>query len=221
MIRPHGPILRTAVSASIGFAATVALGSDRLPHPVSGVYALWFVAGVLYAQLLEYSVHRFVMHRSVSRPGTIRLNHIVHHRTFRGDNFRNRNSAELATIPGRWWIFPAFCVGHYIVLVLVFPPGATTVFLFACLLQYIGFEVTHWFTHLKDNAVDRTFARVPLIRTVWAQQIEHHRTHHRTPNRAFNFSFPYIGDLIADRLGRPNRNNPYSPDDATAVRTRM
>lgn len=202
----HGPILRTVASIALGLIAMIALGRDPLPLPLSGAYALWFLAGILYMQLVEYAIHRFLMHGRI--PGSIRLNHIHHHRTFHGDKFRTRNAVDLASIPGGLWVFPVVGGAHFAILRLLFPPGATTVFMFACALHYGAFELTHWFTHLDGNAVDRVLGRIPLLSTFWAREIEHHRIHHETPVRAFNFSYPYLGDLIADAMPRQARKAP-------------
>lgn len=197
-IRRHGPILLTLGSITLGFLGMVALGSDPLPLPLSAAHARWFLAGILYMQLLEYAIHRFLMHGRI--PGFIRRNHVHHHRTFHGDGFRSRNPADLATIPGGVWVFPMAGGAHYVVLSLLCPPGAATVFTLACALHYGVFEGTHWFTHLDGNAVDRVLGRIPVLDTFWAREIEHHRVHHEIPVRAFNFTFPYTGDRIAEAL---------------------
>jgi hypothetical protein len=186
----------------------MASGLDPLPLPLSRAHGPWFLGGLLYMQLLEYAIHRFLMHGRI--PGSIRLGHIEHHRIFHGDRFRSRNAADLATIPGRWWIFPVSGGAHYVVLSRLLPPGAATVVLFACALHYAAFELTHWFTHVDGNVVDRVLGRVRGARTFWSREIEYHRGHHETPVRAFNFSYPYLGDLIADGMPRPARKVPES-----------
>jgi hypothetical protein len=82
--------------------------------------------------------------------------------------------------------------------------------LFACALHYAAFELTHWFTHVDGNVVDRVLGRVRGARTFWSREIEYHRGHHETPVRAFNFSYPYLGDLIADGMPRAARKVPES-----------
>ena len=203
MLRMHYPILRTMAAIWLGLLGMVALGPDPLPVPLTRMHGLWFLAGMLYMQFLEYAIHRFLMHGRIS--GSIRLGHIEHHRLFHNERFRSRNAADLATIPGRWWIFPVTGGAHYLVLSLLLPAGAATVVVFALALQYAAFELTHWFTHVDASALDRILGSIRGVRTFWAREIEHHRVHHHTPVRAFNFSYPYLGDLIADAKPRSAR----------------
>ena len=206
VIRRHRPILLTLGSIFLGFAAMVALGNDPLPLPPSGTHVRWFLAGIFYMQLLEYAIHRFLMHGPL--PGFIRRNHVHHHRTFHGDRFRSRDAVDLASIPGGLWVFPVVGGAHYVVLSLLAAPGAATAFTLASALHYGLFEATHWFTHVDGNAVDRVLGRVPALGRFWAREIEHHRGHHEIPVRAFNFTFPYTGDRIADALPRGTARAP-------------
>ncbi|HEY7699161.1 MAG TPA: hypothetical protein VIE88_12140, partial [Vicinamibacteria bacterium] len=155
MVRRHGPILRTACAATIAFFALVLLRFDDLTLSPTPALALSFLAGLVYTNLFEYWVHRFPMHRGLPLLRGVRQNHIEHHRVFHGKNFRTRNPEDLAHISGRFWIFPLLLTGHYALTTAFFPIEAAMAFLFACLLHYVTFELTHWLTHLEDNVVDR------------------------------------------------------------------
>jgi hypothetical protein len=197
MVRRQGPILRTACAASLSLLVIAALRFDELRFDLTPVVALSFVAGILYTNLFEYWVHRFPMHRGLPLLRNVRRNHIEHHRVFYGENFRTRNPEDLAHISGRFWIFPLLLAGHYVLATAVLPIDAAMAFLFACFLHYLAFELTHWLTHLEDNVVDRVLLRIPLVASIRAHQIEHHRIHHQTPIAAFNFNPPYLGDALA------------------------
>jgi hypothetical protein len=197
MVRRHGPILRTACAASLTFFAFAAFRFDDLPLPLSPVLALWFLAGTLYTNLFEYWVHRFPMHRGLPLLRYVRRNHILHHRIFHGRNFRTRNADELAHISGRFWIFPLLFAGHYALLAKLLPLDAALAFLSAAFVHYLLFEISHWLTHLEDNAVDRALSKIPVVSSIRAHQIEHHRIHHQAPLAAFNFNPPYLGDALA------------------------
>ncbi len=204
MVRRQGPILRTIGAALLSFAALAALRFDELSLSLTPVLALWFVVGVLYTNLFEYWVHRFPMHQGLPLLRHVRRNHIAHHRTFHGANFRTANPRDLALISGRFWIFPVLLAGHYVVLTALLSIDAAMVFLFASLLHYLAFEISHWLTHLEGNCVDRALSRVPLLAAIRTYQIEHHRLHHETPIAAFNFNPPYLGDaLVGRRRARP------------------
>jgi hypothetical protein len=145
------------------------------------------------------------MHRGFPMLRHVRWHHVQHHRIFHGSNFRTAQPGDLAHIPGRPWIFPLLLGAHYLVLTAILPLGASMAFLLASLLHYVGFEISHWLTHLEGNVVDRALARVPLLAGIRARQIEHHRLHHEAPVEAFNFNPPYLGDVLFSkkRASRP------------------
>ncbi len=202
MLRRHGPILRTACAASLSFVVLASLRFDELRLPLTPVLAAWFVAGILYTNLFEYWVHRYPMHRGLPLLRHVRRNHIEHHRIFHGGNFRTANPSDLNHISGRFWIFPVLLAGHYVLVTAVVPLDAALAFLSASFLHYLAFEITHWLTHLEDNAVDRILSRIPFVATARAFQIEHHRAHHQTPIAAFNFNPPYLGDALVRTTAR-------------------
>jgi Fatty acid hydroxylase superfamily len=202
MFRRHGPILRTVCAASITFAALLALRFDELRLAPTPALAMWFVAGILYTNLFEYWVHRVPMHRGLPLLRHVRRNHIQHHRIFHGGNFRTRNPSDLAHISGRFWIVPVLLAVHYALATAVLPIEAALAFLSACFLHYLAFEISHWLTHLEDNRVDRLLSRIPVVASIRANQIEHHRIHHQTPIGEFNFNPPYLGDALVRPLAR-------------------
>lgn len=210
MLRRHGPILRTACAASLSFVVLASLRFDELRLPVTPVLAAWFVAGLLYTIFFEYWVHRYPMHLGLPFLRHVRRNHVEHHRIFHGGNFRTTNPSDLTHISGRFWIFPVLLAGHYVLLTAVVPLDAALAFLSASFLHYLAFEISHWLTHLEDNAVDRVLSRIPFVAKARAFQIEHHRAHHQTPIVAFNFNPPYLGDALvrttARNFGQPGRS---------------
>jgi hypothetical protein len=179
--------------AFLGFAA---LRFEDLTLPLRPALALWFLAGILYTNLFEYWVHRFPMHRGLPLLRHVRSNHIEHHRVFHGENFRTTNPSDLAHISGRFWIFPVLLAIHYVLVTAFLPIDAALALLSACFLHYLAFEISHWLTHVEDNAVDRVLSRIPVVASIRAYQIEHHRIHHQTPIAAFNFNPPYLGDTL-------------------------
>jgi len=210
MVRRQGPILRTLCAASLTFVVLAALRFDELELSLTPVLAVWFVAGILYTNLFEYWVHRFPMHRGLPLLRHVRRNHVEHHRIFHGGNFRTANPADLEHISGRFWIFPVLLAGHYVLVTALLPIDAALAFLSACFLHYLAFEITHWLTHLENNAVDRVISRIPVVASIRAYQIEHHRIHHQTPIAAFNFNPPYLGDALVRwttrSFGEPGRS---------------
>lgn len=204
MIRTHGPILKTVAAAFSVLVAASALRFDLLAETtLSAPVLLSFLLGLFYTQLFEFWAHRIPMHRRVRYLEDVRRNHLEHHAVFHGDNFRTRRPEDLRHIAGRWWVFPVLFGLHYFPAVALLPFDAATAFLCGCVLHYVAFEVTHWLTHVEDNAVDRILQRVPVLGGIRSFQIEHHRAHHEVPLVAFNFNPPYLGDRLARSMGRP------------------
>lgn len=197
----HWPIVRTALAAISPLVLVVVAYGDRVAEPsLSLAVAAWFVAGVLYTQLFEYWAHRVPMHLGLPLLSNVRRNHLEHHRIFYGNNFRTRDKDKLAHIAGRFWVFPVLFLGHYSLLAIVVEPQPLVAFLSGTVIHYLAFELSHWLTHIQDNAIDRALARVPLLADLRAYQIEHHRIHHELPEVAFNFNPPYLCDRIAGHM---------------------
>ncbi len=201
MLRSLGPIVRTASAAAVAFLLVLALHWSELTFEAR----MWafLLLGVVYTQLFEYWYHAVPMHRGLPLLDDIRRNHLEHHRQFHGHHFRTRDPADTWQIPGRWWAFPAIFFVHYALLSSLFETGAVVFFLLGTVVHYLVFEITHWFTHVEDNAFDRFLERIPFLGELRAYQIEHHRIHHEIPVVAFNFNPPYLGDRLTGRMPLP------------------
>lgn len=197
----HWPIIQTTAAAIGALLMVVAAEAPAGLH-LGAPELLAFVAGLLYTQLFEHAAHRFPMHRRIRFLEGVRMNHLKHHRLFNGARFETRRTEDAAHIPGRWWIFPVLLAAHYAALAPVLADSALVGFLAAATLHYVVFEVSHWFTHIEDNAFDRALETVPFLGALRARQIEHHRLHHEVPEIAFNFNPPYLGDRLTRRMPR-------------------
>ena len=194
----HWPIVRTALAAIISlFAVTLLHRHAFSVADFSPSLLGWVFVGALYTQFVEYWCHRVPMHRRVKLLEQIRLNHLQHHRVFHGKRFQTKDTARFEDIPGRYWAFPILFFLHYAALVWLLPIEVCLAFLLGTVLHYLAFEISHWLTHLEDNAVDRWIAPLPWLGALRLRQIEHHRIHHERPDVAFNFIPPYLGDRLA------------------------
>ena len=200
-MRHHWPILRTASAALAPLLLVGWLHWDGfVAVALSLTSAAWLVAGALYTQLVEYWCHRVPMHQGLPYLRHVRLNHLEHHAVFHGANFKTRDPDDLKHIAGRYWVFPVLFGIHYGALVLVLPSHALVMFLGGTVLHYLAFEISHWLTHIEDNAIDRFLMRIPLVSEIRGYQIEHHRIHHEVPEIAFNFNPPYLGDRLIGHM---------------------
>ena len=167
---------------------------------------LWFLLGIIYTHFFEYGHHRILMHRGTRYLGFIKKNHLEHHMIFNGDNFTSRKEEVLWHAASRWFMFPAMFFIHYLVLQVFLPPPVLVAFLGGVVLHYVLFELTHWFTHVEDNSLDRFIAHIPALNWVRDYQIRHHRLHHETPDVDFNFNPPFFADLLYGTLVVPPRS---------------
>lgn len=198
------PLVTTLFAATAAYGAVIALSAEKLAPSWGGPSLLAaLLAGGLYANVFEFWAHRYPMHRTMPLFRSLRLSHLRHHRTFHGERFRTRSADDLKHVVGRWWRFPLLLFFHFAVLAPLAPASVVAAFLLGCLVHYLVFETTHWFTHVEDNAFDRFVTRVPWLAGVRARQMEHHRLHHEMPETGFNFNPPYLGDRWAGLMPRP------------------
>lgn len=198
----HAPLLKVLAATTLVYTAALGIhlrGGEL--HSFLSWSALGCVAaGALYTHLFEYFYHLQMMHR-VIRLGPWRFQdrrHLEHHRLFLGENFRTRRPEALVDVTTSWYTFPALFALHYAVFRVLFAPQWAPAFFLGVTVQFLAYEVSHWLTHLEDNAFDRWAQRVPLLGGLRQSQVRHHRMHHARPDANFNFTPPYLGD----RLGR-------------------
>jgi Fatty acid hydroxylase len=198
----HAPLLKVLIATTIVYAATFALHmrGGEFHSLLSWRALVWIAAGALYTHLFEYFYHLQMMHR-VLRIGRWRFydtRHREHHRAFLGENFQTRRPEALAEVTTSWYTFPALFALHYAAFRMLFAAAWAPAFFLGVTVQFLIYEVSHWLTHLRDNAFDRWARGLPWLGEIRARQIEHHRTHHARPEVNFNFTPPYLGD----RAGR-------------------
>ena len=163
------------------------------------VWDLWIVpAYLLTANLVEYVVHRLLMHRPLWPRALYRGHTLGHHRAFHYDSMAVASSSELELVMMPWFtvIFYFACIGPIAALVArTFGRGAGGLFLLTGVSSFVLYEGMHALYHLPPS----TLARLGLDRSeVFGFLYRHHRHHHRlTRMRWMNFN---ISCPLADRL---------------------
>lgn len=184
------PLARCVIAALLAAGAALvlhaALGGGFEVTARAGAVLL---AAGFYTHLFEHAWHRWGMHGRRYDP-----RHARHHRLFHGKSFQTRDPAKLEDVTTSWYIFPALLAAHYGLFAALFPAPLAPAFAIGVTLQYLFYEVTHWYTHVEANGFDRMLSRTPGLRGWRARQIEHHRLHHSDPGVNFNFTPPYAGD---------------------------
>jgi hypothetical protein len=199
-LRLHRQLAIVELGALLPLLLAIYLHGPFSRSEITSVAVLAFVLGVAYVQLVEYSYHRFLMHRGLRFLGSLKRSHVQHHRTFHGDRFCSRKEEDLKNLATRWYLFPATFAFHYLILGAILPSGPLVAFLGGATLHYAIFEITHWFTHVQDNLFDRCLRTIPVLGRLRELQVRHHRRHHETPYLNFNLVPPFLGDHLADTL---------------------
>jgi hypothetical protein len=165
-------------------------------------FAFWmavgFLAGIVYASLFEWSLHRHVMHRPV-RGFTypFRAHAMVHHHVFRGDHtYHLMRDEDKWTIPMAWWNGPAIVlIGGIPFVVAGWWSGCwglTAGGLLACALYFAAYEYLHWCMHLpRRRNIERS--------GIFFRLNGHHVLHHRYMHKNFNVVCP-LADWILGTL---------------------
>ena len=150
----------------------------------------------LYANLVEYAGHRWVMHRKVPGLGIVYKRHAGQHHRF----FTDRHMALVSWRDCKAVMFPAvlmvFYFGAFAVplgLLLAWLSTANIAYLFVivALAYYLNYELLHLAYHLpKDSAV----LGMPFVRRL---RRLHHRHHEPALMAHANFNITYpIGDWL-------------------------
>lgn len=155
---------------------------------------------VVIANLVEYSIHRFPMHKLFKGSNfltKIYKNHSGnHHRYFTDKEMSidcKEDMREVFTYPRVILFFIVFIIGPLSLLFgLLLSLNSGLLFFATALAYYAIYEFTHFATHLPE---DHWISKLPYIRGAK----ERHRLHHNTRLMRewnFNVSFPLMDKLF-------------------------
>jgi len=190
-LRRHLAVFVTTALAATG-AAVWLLGRVRARD-------LWIVpAYLLIANVVEYGVHRLLMHRPLPLRALYRGHTLGHHRAFHHDSMAIADARELELVMMPWYTVAFYfsSIGPLVVLVVrAFGRGAGGLFLLTGVSTFVLYEGMHALYHLPAA----TLGRLRLDRSrLFGVLYRHHRHHHRLARMRwvnFNISCP-----LADRL---------------------
>jgi hypothetical protein len=161
----------------------------------------WLLMPVFFvvANLLEWTVHRFPMHRPL-QPRIMYKNHaMLHHIAFTDQNMPVRAARELGLVMMPWYTMLGLFVVASPVMVLaglLRGPGLAGVFVLAAVLYFVFYETLHALYHLPDETLDRIgLGRLRVFRRMQA----HHARHHvlrRMASVNFNVTVPLMDWLF-------------------------
>lgn len=182
----------------VGLAAA-ALGVAGWLLRQARVADLWIVpVYLLVANLVEYAVHRLLMHRPLWPRALYRGHTLGHHRAFHHDSMEIASWRELELVMMPWFsILLYFTVMAPLVALLAWGLGRGTAgcFLLTGVVSFVSYEGMHALYHLPAGVL----ARLGVDRNrLFGWLHRHHAHHHRLARMRwvnFNISCP-----LADRL---------------------
>ena len=192
----HWPLLKALISSILPYSLMV-LGEWNLETQFASSaskFIFWFILGYFYTNIFEWWYHNYWLHKWRT---SLRVGHAYHHAKLHGEHFRTRDRERLEATTTSWYIFPVLLTLHNIMFTAIFGHENVIAFFSGITFHFtICYEIAHWLTHVKDNAVDKFIEKTKILNKIRAKQIEHHQLHHAEYNINFNFSPPYAGDQI-------------------------
>ncbi|MBW8269639.1 sterol desaturase family protein [Caldovatus aquaticus] len=157
----------------------------------------WLAVPVAFlaANIFEWWIHKYIMHRPVKGfMGIYKRHTLAHHQFFTEHEISVDNSRDFRIV-----FFPPYALVTFIAMTLVPAallmraglPNAGWLLLITNTAIYLNYELFHYCCHVKD---DRIVRHIPLVNTIR----RHHAAHHNTSimmERNFNLTYP-----IADWL---------------------
>ena len=189
-----GPV-HVFVIYAIGFAAIWYFAR----HIQNTAWTDWLIVPLAFtgANIFEWWIHRYVMHRPVKGfMGIYRRHTLAHHQFFTDHEPTIDTSRDF-----RITFFPPYALITFIAmsvppaLVLGWLWSANAGYLLMCTTvgMYLNYELFHWCCHVKD---DRVVRRVPFVNSLRRHHIAHHNQAIMM-EKNFNLTYP-----IADWLFR-------------------
>jgi hypothetical protein len=187
------------IGRTVGIASVIAVGA--LVLAVRARPLDWALLPIFYvvANLIEWTVHRYPMHRPMW-PRILYRNHALnHHLAFTDQKMAMHDARELTLIMMPWYTMIGLFVVASPVMVLaavVRGPGLAGVFLLGAVAYFLSYEALHAAYHLSAEVLERLgLARLAPFR---ALQV-HHRHHHilrRMAHVNFNVTVPLMDHLL-------------------------
>jgi hypothetical protein len=157
----------------------------------------WLVIPVAFAiaNVFEWWIHRYVMHRPVKGfMGIYKRHTLAHHQFFtdREPSFDGSRDFRITFFPP--YALAAFMTGSIVpawILGLLGAPNAGWLLLITNTALYLNYELFHYCCHVKD---DRLVRHIPFVNSIRRHHIAHHNTAIMM-EKNFNLTYP-IADAI-------------------------
>jgi sterol desaturase/sphingolipid hydroxylase (fatty acid hydroxylase superfamily) len=191
---PFGHLAR-----SLGIAVGIAALGGWLV--AGGPWWIWLAVPPfwLVANLFEWAIHRYPMHRPLV-PRVLYTNHAcVHHRAFDGNDQEIRRVHELSLVMMPWYtLLFVFAISSPVAVaaLLVGGPALAGVFLLSAVSYFLFYELVHTLHHLPMATLRRSWwGRRRLLAAMRHHHHSHHQLHRMTEVN-FNVTFAFADRLL-------------------------
>ena len=207
----------------LGFSMSMALGALLISvSQLESVTRLeWLVIPItfFYANMVEYVVHRFPMHRPTKKLKLLFRRHArQHHRFFTDQAMQFDSIDDFAAV-----LFPPYLITFFIVffalpvgvlLSFLATPNIAYLFVITAFAYFINYEIFHTVYHLAD---DHWIYKSQLMRKLRALHLHHHdqklMSHYN-----FNITYP-ISDWLFGTYYSNSRGNKNSSEKQSSATT--
>lgn len=170
------------------------------------LYAAWnagaFVAAIFLNSFVEWTVHRFVMHRLFPLIPYGYLHTTSHHARFGADGtYYAKTEDDRKHILFTWKeyvLLPLLCIVAYSPVELLLGKPILIGIVAAAFVGLQMFNSLHWRFHSPS---DTWFQKTRFFRFLK----DHHRTHHEDMTKNFNVYFLPLADIVLGTLARRRR----------------
>jgi hypothetical protein len=165
------------VHVAMIFAIGAAVIAYALPHVRDPVWTDWLAIPLVFllANLIEWALHRYVMHRPVKwAMGIYRRHTLAHHVFFTDDSptFDTSRDFRIVFFPPYALVgFVLFASAGAALLAAAWSENAGWLTVVTAAAMYLNYETFHYCCHVKD---DRIVRHIPLINTIRRHHIAHH-----------------------------------------------
>ena len=205
---------------AIGFAAIYYFSRQV----VAPAWYEWLIvpAAFMVANVFEWWIHRYVMHRPIKGLLGIYKRHTLAHHQF----FTDQEPTIDATGDFRIVFFPPYALAAFItgsivpawILDRAGLPDAGWLLLITNTALYLNYELFHFCCHVKDDSIVR---HIPFVNTIRRHHIAHHNTAIMM-ERNFNLTYPIADCLFGTSdLKRGIVGHVFNGYDTAHVRTDM
>lgn len=202
------------VGKTLGIATVIAAVGGTLAARAHVLDWLLMPVFLLVANFIEWTVHRYPMHRPMF-PRILYKNHAqLHHIAFTDRNMAMRRPRELGLIMMPWYtMIGLFTVASPVMLLAagVRGPGLAGVFLLAAVAYFLSYELLHALYHVPEA----TLNRVGIGRLGVFQALRRHHRHHHVLRRMAFVNFNVTVPLMDRLFGTLEREAP--PEERAGV----